>query len=397
MSFFDDNILLAGKASKSIYNAIKDLPIIDYHCHLDERAIYNDAGFDDIGELWLKADHYKWRAMRLCGVDEHFITGGASWEEKFFAYAKIMPMLIGNPLYYWTHLELKMVFGIEEPLNEKSAKCIREKANEQLKSLSVGKLLEKFKVEFIATTDDPESTLEFHGKMGNTIVSPTFRPDRCFKENVDKGYLEKRLDYFVAKGCRIVDHGFDDFDRNRDDILWLMRVCKERDLILQLHFGTYRNINSRAFNSIGRDSGYDVFRSSVNTDALAEILDIADRKGELPKIILYTLNDNYIKALGAISGAFKGVYLGAAWWFNDTVSGIKRQLDTTAEYAALGTNFGMLTDSRSFSSYVRFDFFRRILADYIGDMVERGEYDPQSAEALAKNICYYNIKEALKL
>lgn len=221
MGFFDENLLLTGDTARGIYKSIADLPIIDYHCHLNEADIKNDKKFSDIGELWLSGDHYKWRAMRLCGVDESYITGDRSYEEKFLKYAKIMPKLFGNPLYYWTHMELKQIFGISEPLNEDSASRIYEKANEILQGLSVQKLLEKFRVEYIATTDDPFSDLSCHGDINGVKVRPTFRPDRCFSEGVDKVQLEKRLDYFVSKGCKIADHGFDDFS-DTQNIEWLI-------------------------------------------------------------------------------------------------------------------------------------------------------------------------------
>ena len=397
MSFFDDKLLLSGDTASKIYDAVASLPIIDYHCHLNEQDIKEDKHFSDIGELWLAGDHYKWRAMRLCGVDESYITGNRSYEEKFHKYAEIMPKLIGNPLYYWTHMELVQIFGITEPLNKDTAKDIYVRANAVLKDLSVQKLLKKFKVEYIATTDDPLSDLNNHGDFDGVKVRPTFRPDKCFKEGVDKALLEQRLDYFISKGCKIADHGFDDFSDTRD-LEWLIEKCFEKGVVLQLHFGTFRNINSNAFATIGADSGYDVFRDFVATDKLAALLDKMNAKlGGLPKIVLYPLNDACLRAVCAISGAFSNVLVGAAWWFNDTVCGIRRQLETVSEYAVLGTNLGMLTDSRSFSSYVRFDFYRRILCSFIADKVDKGEYDFSSAISLAKDIAYNNVKEALGL
>ncbi len=397
MGFFDKNLLLSSKEAERIYNQIKDLPIIDYHCHLSDKEIREDKRFSDIGELWLASDHYKWRAMRLCGVDEEYITGGKSFKEKFFKYAEIMPKLIGNPLYYWSHMELVEIFGIDTPLNKDTAGEIYERANAVLKDLRVSKLLEKFKVEYIATTDDPFSALENHGDVNGVKVRPTFRPDRCFAENVSKEELSERLDYFISKGCKIADHGFDDFE-NTENLEWLIEKCYEKNIVLQLHFGTFRNINSTAFSTIGRDSGFDVFRDYIATDKLAKLLDKMNAKlGSLPEIVLYPLNDACLRAVCAISGAFRNVRVGAAWWFNDTVEGIKRQLETVSEYAALGTNLGMLTDSRSFSSYVRFDFYRRILSSFIADKVQKGEYDRSGAVALAKDIAYNNVKEVLAL
>ncbi len=397
MAFFDENLLLSGETAKRIYSAISALPIIDYHCHLNEKEIKEDKRFENIGELWLSGDHYKWRAMRLAGVSEEYITGEKSYEEKFFAYAKILPMLIGNPLYYWTHMELSSVFDIHEPLNEDSAKSIWDRANEKLKDISVKTLLKKFRVEYIATTDDPFSTLENHGDIDGVKVRPTFRPDACFINGEDNGILEERLDYFISKGCKIADHGFDDFE-DTENLQWLIEKCYEKGVVLQLHFGTFRNINTKAFGAIGKDSGFDVFRANIDTDALAHLLNKMNIKlGGLPKIILYSLNDECLRSVCAISGAFRNVLVGAAWWFNDTVQGIRRQLETVSEYAVLGNNLGMLTDSRSFSSYVRFDFYRRILSSYIADKIDKGEYDENSGISLAKNIAYYNVKEVLGL
>ena len=397
MAFFDEKLLLNGKTAEKIYEGIKDLPIIDYHCHLSELEIKTDKHFANIGELWLAGDHYKWRAMRLCGVDEAYITGDKTFKEKFLKYAEIMPKLIGNPLYYWTHMELAEIFGIRKPLNSDTAEEIWNSANEVLKTVGVQALLAKFKVEYIATTDDPFSTLENHGDINGVKVRPTFRPDACFAKKVSKKALEERLDFFISRGCKIADHGFDDF-ASTENLEWLIEKCYEKGILLQLHFGTFRNVNSVAFREIGRDAGFDVFRDTISTDKLAELLDKMLKKlGGLPHIVVYPLNDAYLRPLATISGAFENVLVGAAWWFNDTVCGIKRQLETVSEYAVLGTNLGMLTDSRSFSSYVRFDFYRRILASFIAEKVDKGEYDESSALALAKDIAYGNIKEMLGL
>ena len=394
-NFFDDNLLLDGDTAVRIYGEIKNLPIIDYHCHLDEKAIAEDAKFADIGQLWLGGDHYKWRAMRLCGVDERYITGDASYHDKFVAYARIMPQLIGNPLYYWSHMELAQIFDIHEPLCEQSAERIWKQANAKIADLSVCKLLDMFNVEYVATTDDPMSELTFHGKKGNTEVRPTFRPDGCLAAGVDKAVLEQRLQYFVSKGCKIADHGFDDF-ADTTNVEWLAEMCYKYNIVLQLHFGTFRNVNEVAFGQIGRDSGFDVMRSQISVDNLAHLLSRLNAKlGGLPDIVLYPLNDNYLKSCATLTGAFRNVRMGAAWWFNDTVCGIRRQLETVAEYSVLGSQLGMLTDSRSFSSYVRFDFYRRILSSFIAAKVDNGEYDENAAVNLAKDIAYNNIKNLL--
>ena len=395
--FYGEEYLLESESAKKIYKEIKDLPIIDYHCHLDERAIKSDKKFENIGELWLSGDHYKWRAMRLCGVDEKYVTGEASYKEKFLKFAEIMPMICGNPVYAWAHMELKQIFGIRKPLNLDTAEEIWAQANEKLKTLSVQSLLKKFKVEYIATTDDPYASLENHGDINGVQVRPTFRADQRFQEGVAKSELEKRLDYFVEKGCKIVDYGFDFIDEGDENLTWLIENCDKRNMILQLHFGTFRNVNGKMFERCGKDSGFDIMRGAIDTDKLVRVLNRENtRLGGLPKIIVYPLNDYDLCALTTITGAFPSVKLGAAWWFNDTVNGIKKQLATVSEYSALGTQYGMLTDSRSFSSYVRFDFYRRILSSFIGEKVEKGEYEEGGAISLAKKIAYENIKNALK-
>lgn len=438
--FFDDNLLLYNEAGKALYNHVRALPIIDYHCHLDQKKIASDDTFSDIGELWLSGDHYKWRAMRLNGVDEYYITGGANFHDKFLKYAEIVPSLIGNPLYYWTHLELKQVFGIDIPLNKDSAEGIYAMANEKLKDLSVQGLLNLFNVQFIATTDDPIDDLLAHKAYGNINVTPTFRPDKLF--DFDEKYIQKlgevadikikklddllqalslRLDYFVKKGCRMADHGMDRFpisyatkdeadvlfskckelsDEEKDCLkgyllVWLSKEYAKRNMTVQLHIAVTRNVNPATFEICGVDSGFDVISEMpMVQNVLGFFKQINDN--ERPNTILYTLNDANLSALACLSGAFRNVKMGAAWWFNDTVEGIRRNLKVISEYASLGNNLGMLTDSRSFSSYCRFDFFRRILCDYVGNLVEKGEYDSKSAKMLVENICYYNAKRMVE-
>lgn len=434
--FFDDNLLLYNETGKTLYAKVRDLPIIDYHCHLDQHKIANDAKFADIGELWLAGDHYKWRAMRLNGVDEYYITGKASFHDKFIKYAEILPSLIGNALYYWTHLELKQVFGINLPLNADTAERIYEMANEKLKHMSVQSMLNAFHVQFIATTDDPIDDLADHKQYGSIHVTPTFRPDKLFQ--FEEAYIQKlghaanlkivsltdlltaislRLDYFVEKGCRMADQGMDTFPAsyaseeqaqklfaNRANLsesekeslkgyllVWLSKEYAKRNITVQLHFAVTRNVNPGTFSLCGPDSGFDVISElpSVHT-VLRYFQQMQD--DERPSTVMYTLNDSNLSSIACISGAFRKVRMGAAWWFNDTVEGIRRNLKIISEYSSLGNNLGMLTDSRSFSSYCRFDFFRRILCDYVGNLVEKGEYDSGSAEQLVKNICYYNAK-----
>ena len=439
-NFFDDNLLLYSDSAKELYKEVKDLPIIDYHCHLDQSKIAKDEVFSDIGELWLAGDHYKWRAMRLNGVDEYFITGNASFHDKFIKYAEIVPNLIGNALYYWTHLELKQIFGIDLPLNGDTAEEIYQMANQKLKDMTVQSILKGFNVEFIATTDDPVDCLCDHKQYPAVNVTPTFRPDKLF--NFEQSYIQKlgevsnvqiktlsdlelalakRLDFFVTKGCRMADHGMDTFplsyankeqavelfsryqtlsDSEKESLkgyilVWLSKEYAKRNITVQLHFAVTRNVNPVTFALCGPDSGFDVISElpSVN-NVINFFKQIPDK--ERPNSVIYTLNDANLASLACITGAFRKVRMGAAWWFNDTVEGIRKNLKIISEYSSLGNNLGMLTDSRSFSSYCRFDFFRRILCDFVGNLVEKGEYDGQSATQLVKNICYYNAKRMVE-
>lgn len=432
--FFGEDALLGNGSAAALYAQVKDLPIIDYHCHLDASQIAADAPLGDIGELWLAHDHYKWRAMRLCGVDERLITGDASWEEKFLAYASVVPQLIGNPLYYWTHLELKQIFGIDCPLNARTAADVYARANEKLKTLTVRALLGQFRVRYVATTNDPTESLDCVGKYGDLLVAPTFRPDRLFSQREKFlgelgactggkigtlaqlcAALSARLDLFCSKGCKLADHGFYAFPHSyasekeaealfarRDSLsaqendtltgylfLWLAREYAKRGMLLQMHFSVVRNVNSKIFALNGPDSGCDVFTNGVRGEDVIAFLDRLG--GEGPEIVLYSLDPGAVPMLATITGAFRKVRMGAAWWFNDTAEGIRDNLSKLAEYSCLGTHLGMLTDSRSFSSYSRFDFFRRLLCDYVGGMVERGEYAQEDAEKLVRDICYDNV------
>lgn len=440
--FFDDNILLRSPTAERLYKDIATLPIVDYHSHLSEKEIAENKTFSTITEFWLKCDHYKWRAMRSCGIEEKYITGNADDYEKFLAYASIMPKLIGNPLYYWAHMELKYIFGITLPLNSDTASEIYAQANEKLKTLTVRKLLKKFNVEYIATTDDPVSHLQDHGNYDGVKVCPTFRADRALKLDEEyietlgsvcgkpirslKDYetaLEMRLKYFISKGCTIADvsvEAIPDCDVSEEEacvlferraeltsaerhrfysygMAYLAGLYKKHSICWQLHIGALRNINASMFEKLGADSGYDVMQGFIDTNAIAAFLGSLHEVGKLPKVILYTLNAEALPALCTICASFPNVRIGAAWWFNDTLNGIRNHLNTVAEYSVLGTSLGMLTDSRSFSSYCRFDFFRRILADYVAEKVDAGEYDEQSAKQLLYDICYANPKAFMNL
>ena len=438
MSYFDDRLLLSGETAYALYEKVRDLPIIDYHSHLDPAAIARDDLLGDTGSLWLGHDHYKWRAMRLCGVDERFITGDAPYREKFMEFARIMPMLCGNPVYYFSQLELSQIFGVNEPLCAENAERIYDTCNEVLKGMRVSELLKKYRVNVAATTDDPADSLEHHGIHGKTFVSPTFRPDKYYCPDdtalqrlgdavggtvttLDEMLeaLDERLAYFTRRGCFMSDHGFEKFpdtyiDRAGANELFghrktldgkdraalfgyvlshLMREYKKHGITAQLHFSVRRNVNPPMFEMTGADSGFDVIGDPPLPSDVERFLASFDDR-DRPDVVLYTLNDTALRAIGSICGAFSRVRLGAAWWFNDSKLGIKRALETTAEYTALGTSLGMLTDSRSFAGYSRFDFYRRILCDHVGGLVEAGEYDARHAEKLLYGVCYGNAYAA---
>ena len=339
-------------------------------------------------------------------------------------------------------MELKMLFGIQEPLCAESADRIYNAANEQLKNMTISDILKRFKVEYIATTDSESSDLSAHGTYGNTRVSPTFRPDAVLNMDPDAiktlqgvvGYplnslqnlkkaLTERLCFFLSKGCCIADHGMDFLPvadcgeetafklfEKKDALTaeekhtlfshllaFLAEQYARYGMAMQLHFATYRNVNSRLFFTVGRDAGFDIMRGEVDTDRLVQFFDTLASKNVLPKTVLYSLNPACVPTLATLSGAFPNIRIGAAWWFSDTVQGIRKQLEVVSEYAVLGTNLGMLTDSRSFASYARFDFFRRVLADFVGGYVSRGEYDTEQVKQLMYDICYGNIKMFLNL
>lgn len=456
----DENFLLSNEVAINLYNNFaKDMPIIDYHCHLNPKEIYENKQFKNITEAWLYGDHYKWRVMRAYGIEENYITGDASDYEKFIAWAKVVPMTIGNPLYHWTHLELQRFFGIYEVLNEKTAPYIWEKVNNLLAKdefRAMG-LIKKSNVEVICTTDDPIDSLEYHIKLKenkdfNTKVLPTFRPDKAlninksdFKEWISKlekvcshsidNYdsllqaLKARAWFFNTIGCKISDHGLDYFpylEASKEEVCnifskamkgeavtfeeeekyktytlrFLGQVYSELGWAMQLHMNVIRNSNTRMYAKIGPDAGYDSINDSKIAQKLSKFLDSLEVNNSLPKTILYTLNpaDNYV--LATTMGCFQGegikgkVQFGAAWWFIDNKEGMIEQMKTLANVGLLSCFVGMLTDSRSFLSYTRHEYFRRILCNLLGEWVANGEV-PEDMELLGeivKNISYYNAK-----
>ncbi len=452
--FFDDTVLLNNASAVELYEKYaKNQPIIDYHCHLNPQEIYENKSFENIGELWLAGDHYKWRAMRQNGIDEKFITGNADYKDKFTKFASTLEYAPGNPLYYWAHMELKQLFGINRPLTEASAEEIWEEANAKIKTggFTSQELIKRCNVKVICTTDDPADDLKYHKLMKNmdTKVLPTFRPDIiCFGLNRDDildyvnrlgatenteindfdtllSVLEKRLDYFVSVGCVVADHALGyippvkgeyedakkafslvlegkkiyqaDLDKYTDYMTRFFAVrYAEKNMVMQIHMAPLRNVNSKLFKITGADTGIDVVGDPINAAHFARMLDEINKEGNLPKCVFYCLNSTVNDMIAAMTGAFSGetpgkMQLGSAWWFNDHVDGIKAQIHALSNAGLLGRFIGMLTDSRSFTSYVRFDFFRRILCNEVGTWVENGEFDPNCGK-LIEGVSYENAK-----
>jgi len=442
--FMDEDFLLQSDAAKRLYAAVKALPIIDWHCHLDPREIAEDKTFTNLTALWLGGDHYKWRAMRASGVDEKYITGDAGDYEKFEQWARTIENCIGNPLYHWTHLELQRVFDCDVPLSKKTAKQVWEHCNAVLeKGLKVSEIIKKFNVELICTSDNPIDSLEFHGGM----VRPTFRPSDLL--NIESAawadYIAKlsdltkikitdseslkaavfaRLDFFNAKGCNMSDHALDPPVYVPSDIAELDKIIgrglrsetlsvseagafKTEMLIalgkkyhelgwsMQLHMGAARGVNSRMTEILGADKGYDCMSGEDYGNALMKLLDRLEAENALPRTFLFCLNPKDNDLLTTIAGCFRRVQLGAGWWFNDHKDGMELQMRAFANNGVLSTFAGMLTDSRSFLSYTRHEYFRRILCNLVGNWAENGEYpaDFEKLEEIVKNISYYNAKE----
>lgn len=403
MSFINDDFILRNKTAKELYHGVaKDLPIIDYHCHLSPTMIAEDYSFRNAYDLFLGGDHYKWRQMRTMGIEEEYITGDADDYDKWLSFAKIMPYLIGNPLYHWTHLELKRYFDIDDILCEETARKIWDAVNEKLsgKDFSCRELIKKSNVEVICTTDNPYDDLHYHKQLKTfeTKVIPAFRPDL----GSIKPDICERMDYFHTNGCRLSDHSVDKMDDDiAEKLIFLGEEYAKRGWVWQLHIGALRNNNTRMLEKLGADTGFDSVNDFRVAERLSHILDELEKKDCLPKTILYCLNpkDNYV--LGTMLGNFqKGpqrgkIQFGSGWWFNDQIDGMKAQMKALANLGALSAFVGMLTDSRSFLSYPRHEYFRRILCSVLGEWVENGEY-PEDYEALSKivkDICFLNAVE----
>ena len=403
MSFINDDFILSNETARNLYHKYaKDMPIIDYHCHLSPKMIAEDYKFKNAYDLFLGGDHYKWRQMRTMGIDEEYITGNADDYDKWVCFAKTMPNLIGNPVYHWTHLELKRYFDIDVTLSEDTAKEIWDTINEKLSGdgFSCRDLIRKSNVEVICTTDNPYDDLSYHKQIKDfeTKVIPAFRPDL---DNI-KPDITERMDYFHENGCRLSDHAIDKMD---DDIIekliFLGEEYAKRGWVWQLHIGAMRNNNSRMFEKLGPDTGFDSINDFEIAEGLSKILNELDKKDSLPKTILYCLNpkDNYV--LGTMLGNFQRgpavgkIQFGSGWWFNDNKDGMETQLKALANLGCLGTFIGMLTDSRSFVSYTRHEYFRRILCNLIGTWVENGEYpnDEKALKNIVEGICHNNASK----
>ena len=457
--FMNKDFLLKSETARVLYHQhAAQVPVIDYHCHINPQEIFEDKRYATITEVWLGGDHYKWRAMRSCGVAEHYITGDATPAEKFQKWAETIPNLIGNPLYHWTHLELQRYFDIHEPLNGENAMEIYEKCNAMLaqSDMSARGIIRKSNVKLICTTDDPADDLQWHEKLAAdptapAVVLPAFRPDKAMRADkadfpqyvarLEKvvGYeinsvadmrraLADRIAYFNDRGCRISDHGLDlcfyveATEEQLNDIFarakagqaitWneqlayhtalLIAVGKEYarlDWVNQFHFGCLRDNSKTMFRKVGPDTGFDAINDQPNAVGMSGLLNALQEAGALGKTILYSLNPSDNAAIGTMMGAFQTdspipgkIQQGSAWWFNDHKPGMEAQMISLMSLGAMGTFNGMLTDSRSFLSYTRHEYFRRILCNLFGQLVEDGEYpaDMKYLGQMVENISYYN-------
>ena len=460
-AFLDENFLLSNDVARRLYHECASRePILDYHCHLSPKDIASNRRFSNLFEIWLEGDHYKWRAMRANGVPETSITGNASPYDKFLAWARTVPYTLRNPLYHWTHLELQRYFGITGLLNETSAPAIWERANAALAAdLTTHGILRKFRVETLCTTDDPTDDLCYHREIAQsnlpTRVFPAFRPDKAlaigrpeFSPWVDQlsraadveirnfaaflDALRRRHDDFHALGCRLSDHGLDHCfaapcsehlaaaifskaqssqsiteDERRQFASFLMlffaQLDAEKGWTKQLHLGARRNVNSVARRLLGDDAGFDTVGDFPQIASLSAYLDLLARENALPRMILYNLNPADTFSFATLIGCFQGgepgkIQYGSAWWFLDQKQGITAQLDALSNVGLLSRFIGMVTDSRSFMSYPRHEYFRRILCDIVGHDVARGELpDDNSLHGLIQGICYRNAKIYLRL
>ena len=465
----DRDFILETETAKHLYHDYaKELPLVDYHCHISPREIYEDRRFNNLAEVWLGGknpdgtyfgDHYKWRVMRSNGVNEEYITGDKPDYERFLKFTDALQMAIGNPMYHWCNLELRQFFGYEKPLTPETAKEVWDHCNDKLQNdpeMSVRGLIRKANVAFIGTTDDPIDSLEWHKKIAedDTIevkVCPSFRPDKAI--NIDKeGFseymallaasvnkeklegiedvfsaLRERLEFFTEMGCRASDHGLDyipyreasedEADAiykkvmaghavSREDaekyqtavLMFLGREYHRLGIAMQLHYSCYRNANEKMYRKLGPDTGFDMVAQTTCGISIAQLLSALNMSGECPKTILYSLNGIDNDVLATMMGCFQSdevpgkIQLGSAWWFMDTKSGMEAQMQSLANLGLLGNFVGMLTDSRSFLSYARHDYFRRIMCNMVGNWVENGEYPAidDALKTIVEGISYKN-------
>jgi glucuronate isomerase len=465
--FIHDDFLLQTETAKTLYHQYAaDQPIIDYHNHLSPHDIATNRRFENLFEMWINHDHYKWRAMRANGVDESLVTGSASPKEKFFAFAKTVPHTLRNPLFHWTHLELKRFFGIDELLSESNAEAIWNQCNEQIESrdeLTTRGILKMFKVRSLCTTDDPTDSLEHHQSIAEDThfdvgVFPAFRPDWALfvhnptefnawiqKLSTSVGFeinsfdqfllaIEKRHDFFHSMGARLSDHGCqyvpsnfcdeqsakDIFDaavagnaasENQHDmfstfmLLFLAKLDHAKGWTNQFHMGVFRNNNTRLFEAAGRDLGCDSIGDFPQGKTLGRFLDKLDQTDQLPRTIVYNLNpsDNYL--ISTMIGNFQDgrvagkMQFGSGWWYLDQMEGMQWQINTLSNTGLLSRFVGMLTDSRSFMSFTRHEYFRRILCNMLGTEIEDGllPNDIELVGGLVSRVCYGNATEFLRL
>ena len=471
-AFMDENFLLETETARHLYHDYaKAMPLVDYHCHLSPREIYEDRRFDNIVEVWLGGrnpdgsyfgDHYKWRMMRSHGIDEEYITGSKPPYERFVKLADALEMAIGNPMYHWCHLELQQFFGVTEPLTVESAPRIWEICNDKLRNdpnMTARGLIRQSNVAFIGTTDDPIDDLQWHDKMAadpsmDFRVCPSFRPDKAINLHKDgfQAYMQKlaasvgkasldtveqvldaltqRLEFFHARGCKASDHGLDyipyeectmeeanaayrkamqgekltvkEIDGYQTILLvHLGKAYHRLDIAMQLHYSCLRNNNARIFRQMGPDTGVDAIAQNTCGGNIAQLLSALELEGKCPKTVLYSLNPADNAQLGSLIGCFQDssipgkIQHGSAWWFNDNKTGMEEQMISLANLGLLGNFIGMLTDSRSFLSYPRHAYFRRILCNLIGNWVENGEY-PNHDASLKKIVCGICADNALR-
>jgi glucuronate isomerase len=459
--FINNDFLLQTDTAKELYhNHAKHQPIIDYHCHLNPALIANDYKFDNLGQIWLEGDHYKWRAMRTNGINEHYVTGKASDWEKFEKWAETVPYTMRNPLYHWTHLELKTAFGVEELLNPATAKKIFDTCTEQLRTpeFSARGLMKKYKVEMVGTTDDPIDTLEHHISLKNEgfeiKVLPTWRPDKAMAvENPTdyRAYVEKlsavsgisisnyndlltalrnRHDFFASVGCKLSDHGIEEFyaetytqaeaaaifdkvyggkELTKEEILKFKSAMlyegavmdREKGWTQQFHYGVIRNNNTRLFKQLGPDTGFDSIGDFTVAKAMSRFLNSLDTENKLTKTIIYNLNPRDNDLISTMIGNFQDgtvagkIQFGSGWWFLDQKMGMEAQMNSLSNLGLLSRFVGMLTDSRSFLSYPRHEYFRRILCNLLGDDIENGLLPASEMKfigQMVEDISYNNAK-----